>query len=104
MAFIHAMPKGPDHMAIVSSIIALAHGLGLKTVAEGVETEEQRNLLRLLRCDELQGYLISKPIPKPELESLLIARIPRPAPPESGERRRSPALSQQLSIWTGPAK
>ena len=71
MAFIHAMPKGPDHMAIVSSIISLAHGLGLKTIAEGVETEEQRNLLRLLRCDEIQGYLISKPITRAALESLL---------------------------------
>ncbi len=73
MAFIHAMPKSPDNMAIVSSVISLAHGLRLKTVAEGVETEEQRNLLRLLRCDEIQGYLFSKPLPKAQLETLLAA-------------------------------
>lgn len=71
MAFIHDMPKSPDNMAIVSSVISLAHGLRLKTVAEGVETEEQRNLLRLLRCDEIQGYLCSRPLPKLQLEELL---------------------------------
>jgi EAL domain-containing protein (putative c-di-GMP-specific phosphodiesterase class I) len=52
-------------------VISLAHGLRLKTVAEGVETEEQRNLLRLLRCDEIQGYLFSKPLSKAQLENLL---------------------------------
>jgi diguanylate cyclase (GGDEF)-like protein len=71
MAFIHAMPKSPDNMAIVSSVISLAHGLRLKTVAEGVESEEQRNLLRLLRCDEIQGYLFSKPLTKPQLEHFI---------------------------------
>jgi diguanylate cyclase len=71
MAFIHAMPKSPDNMAIVSSVISLAHGLRLKTVAEGVESEEQRNLLRLLRCDEIQGYLFSRPLTKLQLESFL---------------------------------
>ncbi len=82
MAFIHAMPKSPDNMAIVSSVISLAHGLRLKTVAEGVETREQRNLLRLLRCDEIQGHLFSRPLPKAELEALLArqtaARTPGP--------------------------
>ena len=71
MAFIHAMNKSPDNMAIVSSIISLAHGLRFTTVAEGVETEEQRALLRLLRCDEIQGYLFSKAISKVHLEALL---------------------------------
>ena len=58
-------------MTLVSTIISLAHSLQLKVVAEGVETEEQAKLLRLLRCDEMQGYLFSKPLPLDELVALL---------------------------------
>ena len=70
-SFVIAMTDNADDMAIVSSIITLAHGLDLNVVAEGVETEEQRKLLRLLRCDQMQGYLFSKPVAKAELEKLL---------------------------------
>src|ERR1035441_1813544 len=70
-SFVTAMTEDADDMAIVSSIIALAHGLDLNVVAEGVETEEQRKLLRLLRCDQTQGYLFSRPVAKDELENLL---------------------------------
>jgi EAL domain-containing protein (putative c-di-GMP-specific phosphodiesterase class I) len=74
-SFVIAMTENADDMAIVSSIITLAHGLDLNVVAEGVETEEQRKLLRLLRCDEVQGYLISKPVEKAELERLLRSEV-----------------------------
>jgi EAL domain-containing protein (putative c-di-GMP-specific phosphodiesterase class I) len=60
-------------MAIVSTVISLARALNLKVVAEGVETEEQANLLRLLRCDEVQGYLFGRPMPAADLEKLLRA-------------------------------
>jgi EAL domain-containing protein (putative c-di-GMP-specific phosphodiesterase class I) len=70
-SFITTMAEDPDDMAIVSSIIALAHGLDLNVVAEGVETEEQRKLLRLLRCDQMQGYLFSPPVAKDKLEEIL---------------------------------
>jgi EAL domain-containing protein (putative c-di-GMP-specific phosphodiesterase class I) len=70
-AFIVGMAEGPDGLAIVSSIIALAHSLKLKVVAEGVETEEQEQQLRLLACDEAQGYLFSRPIPYEAIEALL---------------------------------
>jgi predicted signal transduction protein with EAL and GGDEF domain len=70
-SFITLMPKNPEQMAIVSSIISLGKTLNLKVVAEGVENEEQANLLRLLRCDEAQGYLFSKPVPPEDLEKLL---------------------------------
>ena len=70
-SFIHAMTENPDDMAIVSSLITLGHALNLKVVAESVETEEQRKLLRLLLCDEMQGYLYSRPLAKADIESLL---------------------------------
>jgi EAL domain-containing protein (putative c-di-GMP-specific phosphodiesterase class I) len=70
-AFIVGMTEGPDGLAIVSSIIALAHSLKLKVVAEGVETEEQEQQLRLLACDEAQGYLFSRPVPFEGIEALL---------------------------------
>ncbi|HKU71208.1 MAG TPA: EAL domain-containing protein [Burkholderiales bacterium] len=72
-SFVIQMPKSPEQMAIVSTVISLARALNLKVVAEGVETEEQANLLRLLRCDEVQGYLFGRPVPAAELEKLLRA-------------------------------
>jgi EAL domain-containing protein (putative c-di-GMP-specific phosphodiesterase class I) len=70
-SFISAMNKDPNAMTLVSTIISLAHSLRLKVIAEGVETEEQANFLRLLRCDEMQGYLFSKPLPMDGLVALL---------------------------------
>jgi EAL domain-containing protein (putative c-di-GMP-specific phosphodiesterase class I) len=70
-SFIMEMSKGPEQMAIVSTVISLARALNLKVVAEGVETEEQASLLRLLRCDEAQGYLFGRPVPPEELEGKL---------------------------------
>jgi diguanylate cyclase (GGDEF)-like protein len=72
-SFVIQMPKSPEQMAIVSTVISLARALNLKVVAEGVETEEQANLLKLLRCDEVQGYLFGKPVPSADLEKLLRA-------------------------------
>ena len=68
-SFVIDMTAGPDGLALVSTIINLAHSLKLKVVAEGVETEEQSRLLRLLGCDEMQGYLFSKPVPAEEFEA-----------------------------------
>ncbi len=65
------MTSSPNHMAIVSTIISLAHGLNLKVVAEGVETEEQSKLLKLLRCDQIQGFLYSRPLPVEQVELLM---------------------------------
>jgi EAL domain-containing protein (putative c-di-GMP-specific phosphodiesterase class I) len=68
-SFVIDMTSGPQGLALVSTIITLAHSLKLKVVAEGVETEEQRRLLRSLKCDEMQGYFYSKPIPRDAFES-----------------------------------
>ena len=70
-SFILQMTKSPEQMAIVSTVISLARALNLKVVAEGVETEEQANLLRLLRCDQVQGYLFGRPMPPEDLPKLL---------------------------------
>jgi len=61
-SFVISMLDDPGAMTLVSTIISLAHSLKLQVVAEGVESEEQAKFLRLLRCDQMQGYLISKPL------------------------------------------
>jgi EAL domain-containing protein (putative c-di-GMP-specific phosphodiesterase class I) len=73
-SFISAMADNHDTMTLVSTIISLAHSLRLIVIAEGVETEDQAKLLRLLRCDEMLGYLISRPVPEGELRALLQPR------------------------------
>lgn len=73
-SFIAGMTNSPHNMTIVSTIISLAHCLGLKVVAEGVETQEQLQLLKLLRCDEMQGYLFSPALPADEIEHLFASR------------------------------
>lgn len=73
-AFVSKMTTDPAHMALVNTIISLAHGLKLKVVAEGVETDEQANLLRLLRCDQAQGFLYSRPVPAEKFAALLASR------------------------------
>ncbi len=62
MAFVRDMTTNASNASIVRAVIALGHGLGLEVIAEGVETLEQARHLRLLECDVIQGYLISKPI------------------------------------------
>ena len=70
-AFIVRMLDDEEAMALVQTIISLARSLKLTTVAEGVETEEQADLLELLRCDEVQGYFFSAPKPREQLAELL---------------------------------
>ncbi|MNV98573.1 Phytochrome-like protein cph2 [compost metagenome] len=70
-AFIRGLGEGTADSAITRAIIAMAHGLSLKVVAEGVEREEQLEFLRKERCDEVQGYLISRPVEARDLAVLL---------------------------------
>ncbi|MFN2491925.1 MAG: putative bifunctional diguanylate cyclase/phosphodiesterase [Pyrinomonadaceae bacterium] len=70
-SFVHDMTTAPDDAALVMAIITLAHNLKLQVVAEGVETEEQLRFLQLLRCDEMQGFVFSKPLSVDPLERLL---------------------------------
>jgi diguanylate cyclase (GGDEF)-like protein len=62
-AFITNISTDPANLSIVTTIIALAHSMNLKVIAEGVETREQAQILRQLRCDEIQGYLVARPMP-----------------------------------------
>ena len=73
-AFVQNMTTNADDVAIVSTVIALGHNLNLKVIAEGVETEEQSKFLRLLKCDQFQGYLFSKPVPAEQVPALLAER------------------------------
>jgi len=61
-AFIRGLNEGTEDAAITRAIIAMAHSLDLKVVAEGVENAEQLSFLRAHDCDEVQGYLISRPV------------------------------------------
>ena len=70
-SFIKDMVDNKDDEAVVHSTIQLAHNLGLSVVAEGVETQSALNLLGDMGCDVIQGYLISKPLPRDEFETLL---------------------------------
>ena len=79
-SFVITMDQDPNAMTLVSTIISLAHSLRLNVVAEGVETESQANTLRLLRCDTMQGYLISKPVPADAIaERLSVDKARAPA-------------------------
>jgi len=71
--FVRGMTEKSEDTSIITSIISLAQTLHLKVVAEGVETEQQEQLLRLLRCDQAQGYLFSPPVPAERIEVLLKA-------------------------------
>jgi diguanylate cyclase (GGDEF)-like protein len=73
-SFIVDMGTSADHMAIVSTIISLAHALNMKVVAEGVETAEQLHLLKLLRCDQIQGFLYSRPVSCEAIDEMLIRK------------------------------
>jgi len=70
-SFIITMLHDPNVMTLVSTIVSLAHSLHLKVVAEGVDAEEQAETLKRLGCHEMQGYLISKPVPFAEMTILL---------------------------------
>lgn len=71
MSFIRKIGENPKTKSIVHSIIGMAHEIGIKTVAEGVETEEQVSFLRQSGCDYIQGYYYSKPLPEEEVVEFL---------------------------------
>jgi diguanylate cyclase (GGDEF)-like protein/PAS domain S-box-containing protein len=85
-SFTSGLATNSEDHAIVTAVISLAHSLGLKSIAEGVETEDQVRLLIAEGCDEIQGYFFSKPLPEPDVREML---------------RMRPSLSR--SLCAGPA-
>ena len=91
-SFVHEGSVDSDDAAITRAIVALAHSLGLKVIAEGVETEDQLAFLRSLACDEIQGFLSSPPVPADKVEMLL----------QSGEHTtKIPLGESELTVHAG---
>jgi diguanylate cyclase (GGDEF)-like protein/PAS domain S-box-containing protein len=89
-AFVRDLDHDEDGRVIANAIISLAHSLSLKTIAEGVETEAQANLLARHGCDEIQGYLIGRPLPAGEFQEFALnycARSKGAAPAKAGHRK-----------------
>ncbi|QOL49379.1 bifunctional diguanylate cyclase/phosphodiesterase [Massilia litorea] len=72
-SFVSELADNPDDQAIAMAVISLGHKLNLRVIAEGVETEQQRAFLRENECDEMQGYLFSKPVTASAIEDMLEA-------------------------------
>ena len=86
-SFVADMTTSSEKLAIVSAVISLGHALDMTIVAEGVETEEQSKLLKLIKCDEMQGYLFSKPVPLDQIEVMLANQGAVPRTSESSDSR-----------------
>ena len=89
-SFIQGLPGDEEDATITQAVIAMAHSLRLRTIAEGVETAEQLAFLERLGCDEIQGYYFSKPLPFAELQQFLSAHPRRAAPVRS---------APQIPVW-----
>jgi len=70
-SFVTGLPENRDDASIARTVIAMAHGLDMKVIAEGVETEGQRAFLEANGCDQMQGYLVSRPVPAEECTRFL---------------------------------
>jgi EAL domain-containing protein (putative c-di-GMP-specific phosphodiesterase class I) len=87
-SFIQSITDTPNLMTLVSTVVSLARAFSMRTVAEGVETGEQLQLLRLIKCDQAQGFLFARPVQAADIPSV-IARLPNAAPRQL--QGRSPA-------------
>ena len=79
-SFVRNLAPGSSNMALCEAIIVMAHKLGMKVIAEGVETIQQRDLLVMAGCDYGQGFLYSQPVPAEKFEALLNQQKPTAQP------------------------
>ena len=73
-SFVHNLHTDTEEYALCEAIIVMAHKLGIKVIAEGVETQQQRDLLAAAECDYAQGYLFSKPVPADDFARLFLVQ------------------------------
>ena len=71
MSFVDGLPADVNDKAVAGAVISLGHKLKMRVIAEGVETDAQAAFLRENNCDEMQGYLFSRPVPAQQIEQLL---------------------------------
>jgi EAL domain-containing protein (putative c-di-GMP-specific phosphodiesterase class I) len=76
-SFVRDLESDPDDRAIATAVVTLGHSLGMRVIAEGVETAQQMEILRGMGCDEIQGYYLSHPTPAGEMAVLLKAQLAR---------------------------
>ena len=93
-SFVRGLGVDQSAEAIAAAVLTLGHSLGLRVIAEGVETPDQLRILRALGCDEMQGFLFSKPLSLEDFAGCLAAgRCLAPAAGETGDRLDHPGLS-----------
>ena len=90
-SFVRDLEKNPQDRAITTAIISMGKALGLNIVAEGVETEAQSDFLRGDFCDELQGYLFSRPVSPAEIVALVTPTVNSPQLQPRTKKRRAHA-------------
>lgn len=96
-SFVRSLTEHADARAIVNTIVQMAGVLGMRTVAEGVETERELGLIRAICCDEVQGYLVARPMPLPKLRDWLAGR-PVTGPQDDIDSRITPWRLTQPSL------
>jgi EAL domain-containing protein (putative c-di-GMP-specific phosphodiesterase class I) len=77
-SFVQGIESDNKKLGVVKAIVALSNSLQLSCIAEGIETEAQKNCLQSLGCERFQGYFFSRPLPESELEKQMMARITYP--------------------------
>ena len=92
IAFVRDITVNPDDAAIALAIISMAHSMKMQVIAEGVESRAQMAYLRRHRCDEIQGFHFSRPLPPREMADMLVSNRALPAEPESTESSRQTLL------------
>ena len=107
-SFVRDLDSSPDAQAIVEAVVHLAHALGLKVVAEGVETPEQAAILTRLQCDELQGYLYARPMPERDLlvwvlrqDMAVMGVVPEgPSRPAAEGKQAAKGAGRPITAWS----
>ena len=92
IAFVRDITVNPDDAAIALAIIGMAHSLHMQVIAEGVETAAQMAYLRRHRCDEIQGFHFSRPLPAKDMATLALANLAQPMEPDALEDNRQTLL------------